>query len=106
MGNTANRSRTFSYIKLLEEKGLIEIHSNNVIDVVQSSLHGQVIKKPNLYRCTIKDKEKSPKITLRAHDKVISYQELTLQFFTYNEIKHLIPRRQQKAFKESSSETF
>ena len=106
MGNTANRSRTFSYIKLLEERGFIEVHSNNVIDVVQSSLHGQVIKKPNLYKCTIKDKEKSPKITLRTHDKVSSYQELTLQFFTFDEIKHLIPRGQQKAFKELPSKPF
>lgn len=106
MGNTLNHSKLSKYIRLLEDRKLIEIQSSNAIDLVQSSLHGQVIKKPNLYRCTIKDKEKSPKITLRAHDKVSSYHELTLQFFTYNEIKHLIPRGQQKAFKELTSKTF
>lgn len=105
MGNSANRSRTLSYIKLLEEKGFIEVHSSNVIDLVQTRLSSLIMKKPNIYKCTIKDKEKSPKITLRANDKVISYQDLTLQFFSYDEIKHLIPRGQQKAFKEILSKT-
>lgn len=105
MGNTLNHSMLSKYIRLLEDRKLIEIQSSNQIDSVQSRLQGSVIKKPNTYRVLIEGKEKSPKITLRASDKVISYQELTLHFFSFNEIKHLIPRGQQESFKELLSKT-
>lgn len=105
MGNTLNHSMLSKYIRLLEDRKLIEIQSSNIIDSVQTRLQGRVIKKPNIYKCLIEDKEKSPKITLRAQDKANTYQELALQFFSFNEIKHLIPRRQQESFKELLSKT-
>lgn len=99
MGNTSVKSRLISSVKDLEKIKAVEVLSRNVIDSTQSKLQGKPMSKPNVYRCLIDDKEKSPKIKLRAdEDKTLA--ELTSMFFSFDEIKHLIPRGQQATFKE------
>lgn len=99
MGNTLSRSRLSKYITELESINLIEVVSRNVIDLTQTKLHKQVIKRPNVYRVLIEDNKKSPKITLRANE-VITLQEITSQLIEYDILKTLLPRRQLADFKQ------
>lgn len=106
MGNSKERGALLKYLNQLQERELISIESQNVIDIVRTKLEGTVIKKPNEYKVIMKPtpeqlviEEKG--ITIKSNQEM-TLQQITSLLIPEKEAKKKLPRRQwENTFKEA-----
>lgn len=95
MGNVDKNGTLKKYMEELEQLGLLEIVSSNVIDEVRSKAENQVIKKPNQYKVHFAE----PVTDDDKQELVLSGQQVNLQivlnyFYSEKELRKALPRRQ------------
>ena len=95
MGNVDKNGTLKKYMQELEQLGLLEIVSSNVIDTVRSKAENQVIKKPNQYKVHFAE----PVTDDDKQELVLSGSQVTLQtvlnyFYSEKELRKALPRRQ------------
>ena len=95
MGNADRRTTLKKYMQELEQLGLLEIVSSNVIDTVRTKAEGRVISKPNKYRVHFAE----PETDDDKQELVLSGSQVDLQivlnyFYTEKELRKALPRRQ------------
>ena len=95
MGNVDKNGTLKKYMQELEQLGLLEIVSSNVIDTVRSKAEKQIIKKPNQYRVHFAE----PVTDDDKQELVLSGNQVDLQivlnyFYTEKELRKALPRRQ------------
>lgn len=95
MGNADRTGTLKKYMQELEQLGLLEIVSSNVIDTVRTKAEKQIIKKPNQYRVHFAE----PETDDDKQELVLSGNQVDLQivlnyFYTEKELRKALPRRQ------------
>ena len=95
MGNADRTGTLKKYMQELEQLGLLEIVSSNVIDTVRSKAEKQVIKKPNQYKVHFAE----PATDDDKQELVLSGSQVDLQivlnyFYSEKELRKALPRRQ------------
>ena len=95
MGNVDKNGTLKKYMQELEQLGLLEIVSSNVIDTVRTKAEGRVISKPNKYRVHFAE----PVTDDDKQELVLSGSQVDLQivlnyFYTEKELRKALPRRQ------------
>ncbi|MCY7731785.1 helix-turn-helix domain-containing protein [Aerococcus urinaeequi] len=95
MGNVDKNGTLKKYMQELEQLGLLEIVSSNVIDTVRTKAEGKVISKPNKYRVHFAE----PETDDDKQELVLSGSQVDLQivlnyFYSEKELRKALPRRQ------------
>lgn len=95
MGNADRTGTLKKYMQELEQLGLLEIVSSNVIDTVRTKAEGRVISKPNKYRVHFAE----PVTDDDKQELVLSGQQVNLEivlnyFYSEKELRKALPRRQ------------
>ena len=95
MGNVDKNGTLKKYMEELEQLGLLEIVSSNVIDTVRTKAEKQIIKKPNQYKVHFAE----PVTDDDKQELVLSGSQVTLQtvlnyFYSEKELRKALPRRQ------------
>lgn len=95
MGNVDKNGTLKKYMQELEQLGLLEIVSSNVIDTVRSKAEKQIIKKPNQYKVhfaePVTDDDKQE---LVLSGKQVNLQTVLNYFYSEKELRKALPRRQ------------
>ena len=95
MGNVDKNGTLKKYMQELEQLGLLEIVSSNVIDTVRTKAEKQIIKKPNQYRVHFAEPETDDdKQELVLSGKQVNLQIVLNYFYTEKELRKALPRRQ------------